>query len=62
MSAGSVDGTLMGSPNETSYRPSRSRRIAMWRIREPVFAANVAGPAGMVVHAPNRRTGIPSGR
>ena len=30
------------------------------RIRAPVLAASVAGPAGSVVQASNRRTGIPS--
>ena len=32
------------------------------RIRDPVLAASVAGPAGRAVHSPNRRTGMPSGR
>ena len=30
------------------------------RMRDPVFAASVAGPAGSVVQASNRRTGMPS--
>ena len=36
----------------------------MWTetIHERVFAASVAGPAGNVVHEPNRRTGMPSAR
>ena len=34
----------------------------MGRMREPVLAASVAGPAGSAVHCPNSFTGIPSER
>ena len=59
--AGSVDGTSIGSPQATLERAVRLPTDRMiGRIRDPVLAASVAGPAGSVVHAPNSRTGMPS--
>ena len=53
-----VDGRGRG----VERRPSARRRIDDRDDRAPVFAASVAGPAGSVVHAPNRRTGMSSER
>ena len=61
-SAGSVEATSMGSAQRHVERVVGRRRIVTGRIREPVLAASVAGPAGSVVQAPNRRTGMPSAR
>ena len=62
-SAGSVEATSIGlRPADVDSVPSGWRRMVIGRIRDPVLAASVAGPAGSVVHAPNRRTGIPSAR
>ena len=56
---GDLDG---GRPRhlERVVRLAPDRRSA--GSREPVLAASVAGPAGSAVHAPNRRTGMPSAR
>ena len=59
-SAGSDEATEIGSANTTRRRPSGWRAVMAGRIRDDVLAASVAGPAGSVVQASNRRTGIPS--
>ena len=46
--------------NVTWNMSSGPRRIATGRIRDRVFAASEAGPAGRVVHAPKSWTGMPS--
>jgi hypothetical protein len=60
MSASDVDATSIVGENETWNIPSSPRRIATGRIRDFVFAASDAGPAGRVVHEPKSRTGTPS--
>src|ERR1019366_5597374 len=59
-SAGLLDGTVMGWSTSTRKWSLAWRRIAIGRIIAPVLAASAAGPAGSVVQAPNRRTGMPS--
>ena len=62
-SAGLFDGTMIGGAQLIEkVRPSGFRWIVIGRIREPVLAASVAGPAGSVVQASNSRTGMPSAR
>ena len=61
-SAGLDEGTLNDAGASIRNRPSIVRRIAMGAMIAFVLAASVAGPAGSVVHAPNSRTGMPSGR
>ena len=49
-SAGSDDVRSIGPGHVTRNVSSGRRRIVIGRMREPVFAARVAGPAGRAVH------------
>ena len=61
--AGSLEDTSIGGAQVMpKVLPSALRRIVTGRIREPVLAASVAGPAGSVVQASKSLTGMPSGR